>query len=119
VSGPSDIAVDEAAERVTWREGKEEMRAEVAGAFDARYDPRSDRLLVVTRNGGGAVVVLSRQGERLAQVEPPAGQRISHFADSGGATVVCQGEKQDGHWWDWHFAVDPEKRTMRKTGPAY
>ena len=120
MSEPRDIAVDEAAGRVTWREGNEEMRADVAGAFDARRDPDSGRLLVLTREGGeGAVVILSRRGERLARVEPPAGHCLSHFADAGGAIIVCQGETRDGQWWDWHFALDPENGTMRRMGPAY
>jgi hypothetical protein len=119
VSAPEAIGVDAAAQQVAWREEGEVVRAGVPGAFAARYDPGSDSLIVLTRNGGGAVAILSRNGERLATVEAPPGYVVSHFADGAATTIVCQGEAPDGAWWDWHFAVDPQCGEMRKTGPAY
>ena len=119
MSTPEGVEVDAAAHEVAWREGGEAVRAEVPGAFAARYDPVSDRLIVLTGHNGGAVAILSRRGERLATIEAPAGYAVSHFADAGGATIVCRGEARDGAWWDWHFIVDAGAGEMRRIGPAY
>jgi hypothetical protein len=119
VSVPDRLEVDAAAQKVAWRDAGEAVCVQIWGAFAARYDPDSDRLLVLTGKDGGAVQILSRKGERLATVEPPAGYAVSHFADAAGATIVCQGEARDGAWWDWHFTVDAEAGEMRRAGPAY
>jgi hypothetical protein len=114
------MMVDGEAGLVTWWDEGEEVRAQVPGAFDARYDPAADRILVLTREDGGTTVaILSRQGASLGKAQAPAGYAVSHFAAAGGPAIVCQGEAPDGAWWDWHFAVDPRGGEMRKTGPAY
>ena len=120
MSAPEGLEVDPAAQAVAWREGGAPVRADVPGAFAVRYDPGSDRVVVLAgTGGGGAVAILSRSGERLATVEAPAGYTVSHFADRGGTHIVCQGEARDGDWWDWHFTVDAAAGEMRRAGPAY
>ena len=119
MSAPQAIEVDAEGQEVGWRENGAMVRTRVPGAFAARYDPVSDRLLVLTGNGPGAVAILSRTGEELARIEAPAGYVISHFADTAGATIVCQGDAPDGAWWDWHFSVDAGAGRMRRDGPAY
>ena len=119
MSGPEEIEVDRPGGLVRWGEGKGRVEAAVPGAFDARYDPASGRILVLAREQeSGAIVILSRGGQRLGTITAPDGYAISHFVD-GGPAVVCQGEAPHEGWWDWHFTVDPRGGEMRRTGPAY
>ena len=116
---PESLVVDRDAGLVRWRGNGNVVEAAAPGAFDARWDPASGRVLVLAREEDEiAVVLLSPGGDPLGIAQPPDGYSPSHFADSG-PEIVCQGRDQDGAWWDWHFTVDAGSGTLRKAGPAY
>ena len=116
---PEAIRVDEASGRIAWEEGDSVREAFVEGAVAARYDPERDRLMVLTRTSErGAVAIVSRDGRRIANVPPPEGYSLSHFAGDE-PVLVGQGEAPDGGWRDWHFALGEDGTSLERLGPAY
>lgn len=114
----ADATVDEAAGRVCWSDRDGPVEVEAPGAFAARRDAATGDVIVLKRGGElGLVLVLSSAGQMIAEIEPPPGYSISHFAGEG-AAIVCQGESSDESWWDWIFEVDAQG-ILRRTGPAY